>query len=319
MPEQTRNPLGFNPAKKSDIEDFILSSEVAESLAEQRPVVALESTILAHGLPYPDNIAFATKAETLVRENGATPATIAILNGKVHIGLEAEILKALCDSDSILKTSRRDIPIVTARKLSGATTVSATMHLAHCAGIKVFATGGIGGVHRNAVQTFDLSQDLFSLAQIPMVVVSAGAKAILDLAKTVEALETLGVPVIGYRTEEFPSFYSRTSGIHLEEQSQTPEDIALIFRNSERMGLTNSLLIANPIPRDDEIPATKVEGLIEQALTKAATQDIAGKTLTPFLLNELNASEGGKLLQANIALALNNATLASQIACAYSF
>ncbi|MDP7038043.1 MAG: pseudouridine-5'-phosphate glycosidase, partial [Myxococcota bacterium] len=261
--------------------DFIIFPEVAKALEMGLPIVALESTILAHGMPYPQNLEFAQKAIDLVRQHGAIPATIAILAGQVHIGLSREEIKTLTTANNVQKTALRDIPWNIAQKLNGATTVSATMHLAHLAGINVFATGGIGGVHRDAENTFDVSQDLLALSSIPMLVVSAGAKAILDLPKTLEALETLAVTVLGYQTKEFPAFYSCQSGLFLEQFLDSAQAIATLYQEHRRLNLQGAILVANPVPKENEIPAQEISEMIEQALKAAKQRNVFGKALTP--------------------------------------
>ncbi|MCH7762228.1 MAG: pseudouridine-5'-phosphate glycosidase [Candidatus Marinimicrobia bacterium] len=295
------------------MENFIIHKNVKAALKEKIPVLALESTILAHGMPYPDNVDFANKAEKLILDNEAVPAAIAIINGRVHIGLDEKDLHFICSNKEVVKTSLRELGWVTAKKLSGATTVSATIHLAHAAGIDVFATGGIGGVHRNAHLTFDVSQDIIALSKIHMVVVSAGAKAILDLPKTLEMLETFSIPVLGYKTDEFPSFYSRASGLKLSATVSTPEDIASIFNHHKQMGLSSALLIANPVPLRDEIPKREMDFFINQALKNATKMDIVGKEITPFLLQNIVKQTGGRSLKTNKALGLNNIQLGIEI------
>lgn len=295
------------------MENFIIHKNVKAALVEKKPVLALESTILAHGMPYPANVEFANKAEKLITDNGVVPAIVAIINGLVHIGLEEKDLLNICSKKDVCKTSLRDVGWVTAKKLSGATTVSATVHLAHAAGIDVFATGGIGGVHRNAHLTFDVSQDIIALSKIPMVVVSAGAKAILDLPKTLEMLETFSIPVLGYKTNEFPSFYYRKSGLKLSATVNTPEDIASIFTHHKQAGLSSALLIANPVPVLDEIPIKMIDFIIEDACQLAKQKGIRGKQLTPFLLNEIVDKTNGESLKTNQALALNNVQLGIEI------
>ena len=295
------------------IENFTIHKNVQTALKEKRPVLALESTILAHGMPYPDNIEFINKAEKCIIDKGVVPAVIAIINGRIHVGLDEKNLVFLCSDKNIIKTSLRELGYVSAKKLSGATTVSATAHIAHAAGIDVFATGGIGGVHRNAHLTFDVSQDIIALSKIPIVVISAGAKAILDLPKTLEMLETFSIPVLGYRAEEFPSFYSRESGLKLSTIVNTPEEIASIFIHQKRAGHSAALLIANPIPVSDEIPIKMIDFIIENACRLAKQKGIRGNKLTPFLLQEIVDKTEGKSLKANKALALNNIQLGAEI------
>lgn len=291
-----------------------LSHDVATALKKDKPVVALESTIISHGMPFPDNIGFAHKAEKIVMDGGATPATIAIINGIIHVGLDEYQLRYIADTNNkIEKIATRDIGYAIANKLSGATTVSATMHIAHLAGIKVFATGGIGGVHRNAENTFDVSQDLIELSRTLIIVVSAGVKAILDIPKTLEQLETLAVPAIGYKTNEFPAFYSRDSGSQLANKCDSPEDIAAIFKSQNNLKIKSALLVANPVPEADEIPKNEIDSLINIALKDCKEREIKGKAVTPFLLKRIVGLTEGKSLKANIALALNNVNLATQI------
>jgi len=288
--------------------------ELAPNL--KTPLVALESTVISHGLPYPENLRTAQALEDTVRENGANPATIALLNGKIKVGLNRAELEILGTSREVVKVSRRDLPVVLARKQTGATTVAATMFAAYLAGIKVFATGGIGGVHRGATTSFDISADLTELAQTPVVVVCAGAKAILDLGLTLEYLETLGVPVIGYRTDELPAFYSRHSGLKLEARADSPAEIAEIVRIKWELGLAGGIIVVNPPPPEADLPAAEVEKAIGQALAAAEREGVRGKAISPFLLERLRLETGGRSLETNIALLQNNAALAAQIAVA---
>jgi pseudouridylate synthase len=296
--------------------ELSFSDEVRTALVLNQPVVALESTIISHGMPFPGNLEVAHEVEQVVRDHGAIPATIAILGGRVHVGLTAEELEQFAQRPDVMKCSRRDLPFVVANGGYGATTVAATMIIAHLAGIRVFATGGIGGVHRGAENTFDISADLTEFARTPVAVVSAGAKAILDIPKTLEYLETQGVAVIGFCTEEMPAFYSRSSGQKLSLWADTPETIAAYLNAQRALGLTNGTVIANPIPEEHEIPAKEIEGFIIQAVTQADKQNIHGKELTPFLLKRLNIITEGRSQQANRALVLNNAALAARIAAA---
>ena len=294
-------------------------AEVREALDTGRAVVALESTIISHGLPYPDNLAIAGKIEQAVRDQGAVPATIAIIDGVIKIGLSGDDLEMLANPQSpVVKVSRRDIASVIARKAHGATTVASTMIFAELAGISVFATGGIGGVHNGAQQDFDISADLPELAQTNVAVVSAGPKAILDLALTMEYLETHGVPVIGYGTDELPAFWSRQSGIALIDRADTPEAVAAIMKVKWGLGLTGGILVANPVPKDDEIPATDLQEVIDNALEDARQSNITGKAVTPFLLDKIRMSTNGKSLESNQALVINNAKIAAQIAMAFA-
>jgi len=293
-----------------------LSTEVRTALSNKHPVLALESTILAHGMPWPENLEFAKRAETTARESGAVPATIAVLDGKAHVGLSSEQLERLCKGEQIQKAGLRDLPVVLSRGQSAATTVSATLHLANLAGVDVFATGGIGGVHRGLSETLDISQDLWALARTPGIVVSAGAKAILDLGKTLELLETLAVPVLGYQTDEFPAFYSRASGLKVANRVDTPADIAAIYSNQNALNHRQAMLIANPVPVENEIPESEIRPVIEAAVSLAKNRKISGKELTPFLLGEIVRVTKGRSLKTNIALALNNIKLGTKIAVA---
>ena len=296
-----------------------LSPSVKAALSAGKPVVALESTIIAHGMPYPQNFEMAQKVEGIIRKNGAVPATIAIINGELRAGLSEKELQLFAkEGPSITKVSTRDMPFVVARKLNGATTVASTMRIADMAGIKVFATGGMGGIHRGASSTFDISADLTEFANSNVAVITAGAKAILDLALTLETLETLGVPVVGYGTDEFPAFYSRLSGFKVPMRLNTPNEIAAMMKAKWKMNLRGGIVVANPIPVEAEIPAAEIEPVIQAALKQAQTQSIKGKDTTPFLLKAIAEATHGKSLKANIALVENNAKLAAQIAKAYS-
>jgi pseudouridine-5'-phosphate glycosidase len=288
--------------------------EVAPGL--KAPLVALESTVISHGLPYPENLATAKALEQTVRDNGANPATIALLNGKIKIGLNEEDLQLLATSKEVAKVSRRDLPLVLARKQAGATTVAATMIAANLAGIKVFATGGIGGVHRGASSSFDISADLTELSRTPVIVVCAGAKAILDLGLTLEYLETLGVPVIGYGTDELPAFYTRHSGLKLEARADTPQEIAEIARIKWDLGLEGGIIVTNPPPPEADLPPAEVEAAIGRALAAAEREGIRGKATTPFLLDRMRLETEGRSLETNVALLRNNAALAGKIAAA---
>lgn len=292
----------------------ILSPEVAEAKQAGRPLVALESTIITHGMPYPQNLQTARRVEDAVRAAGAVPATIAVLDGQLHAGLTAQQLEHLARARSVAKLSRADLAACMATGGTGATTVAATMIGAHLAGIGVFATGGIGGVHKGAEHTFDISADLRELAQTPVTVVAAGAKAILDLPKTLEVLETYGVPVIAYGQDSFPAFWSATSDLAAPLRMDKPADIAAAHRMRARLGLPGGQLIANPIPAAAEIPRSVIGPIIAQATGEAAAQGIAGKRVTPFLLQRIHELTEGRSLDANIALVLNNARLAAAIA-----
>jgi pseudouridine-5'-phosphate glycosidase len=292
------------------------SSIVRDALDHHRPLVALESTLITHGLPRPINLDVARQLEAVVRECGAVPATIAILNGEIHAGLEPHELEYLANADNVRKVSRRDLPLVVAQKGHGATTVAATMWIAAQAGIKVFATGGIGGVHRG--QPFDVSADLPELAQTPVVVVCAGAKAILDLPLTLEWLETHGVPVLGFGTDTFPAFYSRSSGLPVDARVDTAEGAAAIIRAKFALGLEGGVLIGVPVPEELSIPNEKIEPIIDRALKMAQDAGIRGKAITPFLLQHVSDLTEGESQRANIALLANNARVAAQIARALS-
>ena len=294
--------------------EFMISEEVHAALNDHLPVVALESTIISHGMPFPENLAVAREVEQEVRKHGAVPATIAIVAGKICIGLEPETLERFALAKGVMKCSRRDIPFAIAQGLNGATTVAATMILAEMAGIEIFATGGIGGVHRGAETTWDVSADLPEFAQTAVAVVSAGAKAILDLPKTLEYLETAGVPVIGYQTSDFPAFYSRTSGLKVPMSLDSTHDIASFIHEKKRMNLQGGTLIANPIPEEFEIPQLEIEPAIEKAIAEASKSGVSGKDLTPFLLSYLNELTQGRSQRANKQLVLNNAAVAAQIA-----
>ena len=289
------------------------STEVESSLIEGKPVLALESTIIAHGMPHPDNIEFALKAESICRQQGVVPATIAVVKGECCVGLERAQIESIAKDAFTKKVSRRELGIAIAKRWSGGTTVSATMHIAHQSGLSVFSTGGIGGVHRGAEKTFDVSQDLIALSQIPMVVVSAGAKAVLDLPKTLEALETLGIPVLGFETNEFPAFYSRNSGLYGLLYIESPGEAARVFRKNMEAGLSASTLVVNPVPEKDEIPDNEIEKFIYGAIKCAREKKIKGKDLTPFLLKEIMKNTGGRGLETNKALAINNVNLGIQI------
>ena len=289
-----------------------MSSPVRAALEQHRPIVALESTLITHGLPRPVNLEVARQLEAVVRDNGAAPATIAILDGQIHAGLEPHELERLANLDDVRKVSRRDLPIVTALRGNGATTVAATMWVAAQAGIKVFATGGIGGVHRG--QPFDVSADLPELAQTPVVVVCAGAKAILDLPLTLEWLETHGVPVLGFGTDTFPAFYSRSSGLPVDARCDTAGQAAAIIRAKFELGLEGGILIGVPVPEEYAVANEDIEPAIQQALKMAEAQHIRGKATTPFLLKHVSELTGGESQKANIALLENNACVAAQIA-----
>ena len=294
-----------------------IAPEVAEALAAGKPVVALESTIISHGMPYPQNVQTALEVERIIRENGAVPATIAIIGGRLKAGLTAEEIEYFGKKGTaIAKASRRDLAVLCARGEDGATTVTTTMIIAHMAGIKVFATGGIGGVHRGAETTMDISADLEELAQTPVMVVCAGAKAILDLGLTLEYLETKGVPVLGYGTDELPAFYTRESGLGVDARVDTPEDLAAIFQAQRDLGLKTGMLVTNPIPQQYAMDKTVIDKAIDQALAESHEQGIHGKETTPFLLARVAELTGGDSLESNIQLVLNNARVAAKTAVA---
>lgn len=293
--------------------------EVAHAIAQGQPLVALESTIISHGMPYPQNVQTALRVEAEVRAHGAVPATIAILNGRLKVGLVAADIEMLAKLGlNATKVSRRDVPFMVAAGQTGATTVAATMMLAAMAGIAVFATGGIGGVHRGAQQTFDVSADLQELSRTPVAVVCAGAKSILDLGLTLEYLETHGVPVIGFKTDSLPAFFTRSSDFKVDYRLDTADAIANVMHAKWGMGLNGGLVITNPIPEAFAMPAGKIDLAIAQALQEADSQHITGKATTPFLLDRVNQLTGGNSLAANIELVLNNARLAAAIAIAYA-
>ena len=295
-----------------------LTGEVAAALVDGAPVVALESTIISHGMPYPQNVAMATEVEQIVRDHGAVPATIAVLDGVPRIGLEKDDLELLASHPDVAKVSVRDLPYVVARRTHGATTVAATMRLASMAGIRVFVTGGLGGVHRGAQQTFDISADLTELGRTSVAVVSAGVKSILDIGLTLETLETLGVPVLVEGADEFPSFYSRSSGFAAPMRVDGAAEIAAVMRAKWDLGLDGGLVVANPIPAEDEIPAAEIGVIIEQALADMDARGITGKDATPYLLGRIVEITGGASLTANIALVRHNARLGAAVAAEYA-
>lgn len=296
-----------------------LTGEVRDALAGGRPVLALESTIISHGMPYPDNVAMAREVEALIREAGVVPATIAVLDGVPRIGLADDDLELLGRAgQSVTKSSVRDLAYVMTKGMHGATTVAATMRLAALAGIPVFATGGLGGVHRGAAGSMDVSADLTELSRTPVAVISAGVKSILDIGLTLEAMETLSIPVVGYQTDEFPSFYSRSSGYAVPMRADSPAELAAMMATQWELGITAGFDIANPIPVADEIPAEQISGIIERALTDMDRLGITGKDTTPFLLGRVVELTGGASLTANIALVKNNAQLGAQLATAYA-
>ncbi|KTC99370.1 pseudouridine-5'-phosphate glycosidase [Legionella erythra] len=292
-----------------------IHSEVFSAIANQQPVVVLESTIISHGMPYPDNLATARLVEQLIREEGAIPATIALHQGKIHIGIDEEIMDGLAQAKGVMKASRRDLAYVLSQKLTASTTVAATMYCAYLAGLPLFATGGIGGVHQGVLDSFDISADIIELSSTPLTVVCSGAKSILDLPKTLEMLETQGVAVVGYQTDEFPAFYSHSSGIPLVHRLDSPEAIADMMHYQRRLNIRNGIVVANPIPRHAEIPDSDITPIIEQAHREA--QHIQGKAITPYLLQRISDLTAGRSLTANIELIKNNAILGAKIAIAY--
>ena len=295
-----------------------IAPEVQQALTEGRPVVALESTIISHGMPYPQNVETALNVEKIIRENGAVPATIAVIKGRLKAGLSPEEIDYLGKTGTaVAKASRRDLPVLVAEGRDGATTVTTTMIIAHMAGISVFATGGIGGVHRGAETTMDISADLEELAHTPVMVVCAGAKSILDLGLTLEYLETHGVPVIGYGTEELPAFYTRKSGFKVDYRIDTPEELAAAFKASHDMGLKGGMLVTNPIPQEYAMPLETINAAIDQAISECNAKGIHGKATTPFLLARVAELTGGDSLASNIRLVYNNAKLAARTAAAY--
>lgn len=295
-----------------------LTPEVADALASGRPVVALESTIISHGMPYPKNVETAREVEQIIRDGGAVPATIAILDGVPRIGLDDAQLDVLGSDDSVRKVSIRDLPSVIAQHAHGATTVASTMRLAALAGIRVFVTGGIGGVHRGAESTMDVSADLTELSLTDVAVVSAGVKSLLDIGRTLEVLETLGVPVVTVGSDDFPSFYSRSSGFASPLRLDTADEIAAAMRAKWDLGIDGGVIVANPIPVADEIPEAEISVLIARAVAEAESKGITGAAITPYLLGRIVELSGGESLRANIALVKNNAAFGAELAVAYA-
>jgi pseudouridylate synthase len=293
-------------------------SEVAKALKAGSPVVALESTVISHGLPRPHNLTAARKVEAAVRAHGAIPATVGLIEGKLVVGLSATEIERLASEDGVMKVSRRDIGATIAKKVLGATTVAGTMFIAAQAGIRLFSTGGIGGVHRDSEKSFDISNDLSELGHTPVAVICAGAKIILDLPRTLEVLETLGVPVIGYKTSEFPAFYSEESGLRLECRASGPEETAEIMSAHWGTGSNSGIVVANPPPKESAMPRAEIEKMLEDALELAKKENVRGKAVTPFLLSHLGGQGGGQTLATNIALLVRNAEVAAQIAAVYS-
>lgn len=294
-----------------------IADEVKVALEQGRPVVALESTIISHGMPYPQNVQTALEVERIIRANGAVPATIAVIGGRLRAGLSAEEIDYLGKRGrEVTKVSRRDLAVVCSRGMDGATTVTTTMIIANMAGIEVFATGGVGGVHRGAETTMDISADLEELASTPVMVICAGAKSILDLGLTLEFLETRGVPVLGYQTDELPAFYTRHSGFGVDYRVDTPEELAQIFHTKREMGLKGGILVGNPIPEEYSMDKATIDDAIERALAEADAQGIHGKDTTPFLLAKVSELTGGDSLESNIRLVYNNVALGAQVATA---
>lgn len=298
---------------------LVIHPVVLRALQEGAPVVALESTLISHGMPYPSNMETAMALEEVIKSHGATPATIAILDGKIKIGLSKEEIHLIgSQAHQVVKVSRHDIPYILVQKKFGATTVAATMFCAQLAGIRIFATGGIGGVHREGEKTMDISADLYELARTDVAVVCAGVKAILDIPKTLEVLETLGVPVLGYKTEDFPAFFCRRSGIKVESSVNDIKELAQILLTKWTLGLQGGVLIANPIPGEEALDEDEMEGIISSAVQNARREGITGKRITPYLLREIVKRTEGRSLKANIALIKNNAALAARLAVEYA-
>ena len=299
----------------TNLEKYLdIQPEIKAALDARKPVVALESTILSHGMPYPENLDFAAKVEQVVRDNGAVPATMAIIGGKLKVGLNEADLAVMCRAENVGKVSRRDVPVYIANGHTGATTVATTMLMAEMVGIRVFATGGIGGVHRGATTTMDISADLQELAHTPVAVVCAGAKMILDIGLTLEYLETMGVPVLGYNTDQFPAFYCRKSGFGVDYTAKSAAEIAKIARTKWDLGLAGGMLIGNPVPEEYALDFDEMSAVIDKALAAAEKDHVHGKNITPYLLAHIVEYTGGKSLATNIQLAYNNARLAAKVA-----
>lgn len=302
-----------------NLKDYLyILPEVENAVKEGKPVVALESTILSHGMPWPENLEFARKVEQIVRDNGAVPATTAIINGKLKVGLNEQELEMMCRGEGVEKVSRRDLPIMIATGKTGATTVASTMILASLAGIRVFATGGIGGVHRGAETTMDISADLQELAHTPVAVVCAGAKMILDIGLTLEYLETMGVPVLGMKTEDFPAFYCRKSGFGVDYAAKDEADAAKVLKAKWDLGLQGGVLVANPVPEEYALDFDEMSAVIDRALESAEKDGIKGKHTTPYLLAHIVEFTGGKSLATNLQLAYHNAQVAAKLAVEYA-
>ncbi|HMA58729.1 MAG TPA: pseudouridine-5'-phosphate glycosidase [Halanaerobiales bacterium] len=290
------------------------STEVEKAIKEDKPIVALESTIIAHGFPYPDNIELAIELEEQAREAGVVPATIAIIDGKLKVGLTKEELEFIGKSDDIKKASLRDLPVLVSKKLNGATTVAATMQIAYLAGIDVFVTGGIGGVHRKAEETFDISADLRALSEFPVTVVCAGAKSVLDLPKTKEVLESKGVPILGYKTEKFPAFYLRDSGLEVDYSVSNGKEVAEIVKNNMLIENRNGILVTVPIPKKDELNRSQFNKIIDELVREVEDENIRGKDITPYLLARIKEETEGESVKANISLVKNNLRAGCEIA-----
>ena len=295
-----------------------IAPEIQDALEHHLPIVALESTIISHGMPHPQNLEMARDVEALVRENGAVPATIAVMDGKIRVGLSAAQLERLATESGVLKVSRRDLGFALAQGRTGATTVAATLLGAHRAGIRIFATGGLGGVHRGVEHTLDISADLPELAQTPVAVVCAGVKSILDIGRTLEYLETAGVPVLGFQTEDFPAFYTRSSGLKVAHRMESAAEVAALLREHWKLGLNSGVVIANPVPLESAMPEVEISSAIESALEVVSARGITGKDITPFLLGFIVQATGGRSLETNIALVKNNAVVAARVADALS-
>jgi pseudouridine-5'-phosphate glycosidase len=297
------------------LENYLeIHEEIKKSLRAGEPVVALESTIISHGMPYPQNVEMAKTVSKIVRDNGAIPATIAIIDGKLKVGLTDEEIELLATSKDVVKASRRDLPFIISKELTGATTVASTMIIAALVGIKVFATGGIGGVHRGAQQTFDISADLLEFANTNVAVVCSGAKSILDIGLTLEYLETNGVPVIGYETDEFPAFYTRNSGFKVDYRVDSPKELAIALKAKWDLNLKGGIVVGNPIPKEYEMDYDLINNAIQDALSEADEKNISGKEVTPFLLDKIKTITYGKSLESNIKLVYNNSMVAAQLA-----
>ena len=295
-----------------------IAPEIQDALEHHLPIVALESTIISHGMPHPQNLEMARDVEALVRENGAVPATIAVMDGKIRVGLSAAQLERLATESGVLKVSRRDLGFALAQGRTGATTVAATLLGAHRAGIRIFATGGLGGVHRGVEHTLDISADLPELAQTPVAVVCAGVKSILDIGRTLEYLETAGVPVLGFQTEDFPAFYTRSSGLKVAHRMESAAEVAALLREHWKLGLNSGVVIANPVPLESAMPEVEISSAIESALKVVSARGITGKDITPFLLGFIVQATDGRSLETNIALVKNNAVVAARVADALS-